>query len=127
MDGTVNLAGPLVDNERWPRITVSSADSDVFRPPAGADVVEWVANSGLATGEVEGIDIGGQPGAHFSMPAGQGVNAGDEYYVLSGDRLIRIVITHCGPADWELYNAFLASFTFDDATTHHCPGWHSPC
>ena len=113
IDGTVNVMGPLAGNERTPPcITIFSHDSDFFRPPAGTDVVAWVADSGLATGEVDGITVGGQPGAHFSMPAGQGVDAGDEYYVLKGDRLIRIVITHCGTADWELYKAFLASFSF---------------
>jgi hypothetical protein len=114
IDGTVNLSGTL-NNERWPCITIFSHDSDFFRPPAGVDVVEWVRDSGLASGEVEGIEIGGQPSAHFATPAGPGVHAGDEYYVLHGDRLLRIVITHCGPEDWELYNAFLASFTFEDA------------
>jgi hypothetical protein len=114
IEGTVNLSGPLVDNERWPCITIFSHDSDFFRPPAGTDVVEWVRDSGLASGEVEGITISGQPGAHFARPASDGVDAGDEYYVLNGDRLLRIVITHCGPADWELYNAFLASFSFSD-------------
>jgi hypothetical protein len=114
MDGTVNLSGPLVNNERWPCITIFSHDSDFFRPPAGTDVVEWVRDSGLAPGEVEGgIEIGSKPGAHFATPAGPGVSAGDEYYVIHGDRLLRIVITHCGPEDWEIYNAFLASFTFD--------------
>jgi hypothetical protein len=123
MDGTVNLAGPLVDNERWPRITISSADSDVFRPPAGADVVEWVANSGLTSREVEsGIDIGGLPSAHVVTPASSRAYAADDYYVIHDGRLIRIAITHSGHKDWELYNAFLASFTFDDATTRYGPG-----
>jgi hypothetical protein len=34
IEGTVNLSGPLVDNERWPCITIFSHDSDFFRPPA---------------------------------------------------------------------------------------------
>lgn len=114
-DGTVNLSGAVVNNERRPPcITIFSHDSAVFRPPAGTDVVEWVRDSGLTSGEVEsGPAIGSQPSAHFATPAGPGVHAGDEYYVIHGDRLLRIVITHCGPVDWEMYNAFLASFTFD--------------
>jgi hypothetical protein len=116
LDGTVNLSGPLVNGERWPCITLFSHDSDFFRPPAGTDVVEWVDNSGLAPGEVEsGPLIGGRPGAHFATPAGPGIHAGDEYYVIHGDRLLRIVITHCGAEDWEMYNAFLVSFTFEEA------------
>lgn len=117
MDGTVNLSGPVVNNERTPPcITISSTDSDFFRPPAGTDVVEWVGASGLAPAEVEsGPEIGGQPSAHFATPTGPGVHAGDEYYVIHGDRLLRIVITHCGPENWERVNAFLASFTFEDA------------
>jgi len=115
IDGTVNLSGPLAGNERTPPcITIFSHDSDFFRPPAGTDVVAWVAESPIASGEVESsVEIGGQPSAHLVTPDGPGVNAGDEYYVINGDRLIRIVITHCGHEDWDLYDAFLASFTFD--------------
>jgi len=116
VDGTVNVMGPLGGNERTPPcITIFSHDSDFFRPPVGTDVVEWVAESPIASGEVDsGMEIGGQPSAHIATPDGPGVHAGDEYYVINGDRLIRIVITHCGPADWDIYNAFLASFSFSD-------------
>lgn len=124
MDGTVTLAGPLVDNERWPCITISSADSDVFRPPSGTDVVEWIANSPLTTREVEsGVEIGGLPSAHVVTEASSRVYAADDYYVIHEDRLIRIAITHCGQEDWEMYNAFLASFTFDGAAASVAPGW----
>ena len=115
-DGTVNLSGPMVNNERRPPcVTIFSHESDFFRPPAGTDVVDWVDDSGLAPGEVEsGPEIGGQTSAHFATPAGPGVHAGDEYYVIHGDRLFRIVITHCGSEDWEMVNAFLASFAFEE-------------
>jgi hypothetical protein len=114
-DGTVNTAGPLVDNERWPCITVSSYESDFYRPPAGTDVVEWVSNSGMINGEIDsGVEIDGRPSAHVAAPASPQAYAVDEYYVIQGDRLFRIAITHCGRQDWGVYDPFLASFTFDD-------------
>ena len=115
MDGSVNLSGPLANNERCPRITISSADSEVFRPPEGVDVVAWVAESPLTSRQVEsGIEIGGLPSAHVVTQASSRVYAADDYYVIHGNRLIRIAITHCGQEDPAIYDAFLASFTFSD-------------
>ena len=115
VDGTVNTAGPLVDNERWPCITVFSCESGFYRPPTGTDVIEWVSNSGMINGEIDGgIEIDGRPSAHVAAPASPQAYAVDEYYVIQGDRLFRIAITHCGREDWRVYDPFLASFTFDD-------------
>lgn len=81
-------------------------------------MVEWVANSGLTAREVErGVEIGGLPSAHVVTEASSRAYAADDYYVIHDNRLIRIAITHCGHEDWEMYDAFLAGFTFDGAPT----------
>jgi hypothetical protein len=115
-DGNVNISGPLVDNERWPCISVSTYESDFYRPPAGSSVVEWVSGFGIPYDEMEmGLEIAELEAIHLKTYASQMAYAYDEYYFIKGDRLFRITIVQCGQEDWELYNSFLRGFSFPHA------------
>jgi hypothetical protein len=114
-DGNVNISGPLVNNERWPCLFVSSYDSDFYRPPTGTDVREWVTQHVLYYNEISEAEIAGLPAARVTTYASPMAYGSDEYYFIKGDRLFRIVIVHCGQEDWGLYNMFLAGFNFPAA------------
>jgi hypothetical protein len=115
-DGNVNISGPLVDNERWPCIAVSTYDSEFYLPPAGTDVAEWVTGFGMPYDEIEtGLEIAGLPAVHLKTYASPMAYAYDEYYFIENERLFRITIIHCGPEDWELYTNFLEGFEFPHA------------
>jgi hypothetical protein len=59
-----------------------------------------------------GTQIAGRPTVHLRHEASQQVGARDEYYVVNDGQLYMITIIHSGPEDWDLYNAFLQSFSF---------------
>jgi hypothetical protein len=115
-DGNVNISGPLVDNERWPCLAVSTYDSEFYLPPAGTDVVEWIAGSGMPYDEIDTeVQIAGLRTVHLRTEASPMAYAYDEYYFIEHDRLFRISIVQCGQEDWEFYNRFLAGFQFPHA------------
>jgi putative hemolysin len=109
----IQITGPLVDNERWPFLEVSHFDSDFYRPPAGTDVAQWVTQFVLAYDEIDtGAEIAGLPAVHLTTNATERSYGFDEYYVIKDGQLFRINIIHAGgQEDWNLYNAFLGSFT----------------
>jgi putative hemolysin len=110
----VQITGPLVDNERWPIIEITHFDSDFYHPPAGTDVAQWVSDFVLAYDEIDtGAVIAGLPAVHLTTNATEQSYGYDEYYVIKGGQLFRINIIHAGgQEDWNLYNAFLGSFSF---------------
>ena len=114
-DGNVNISGPLVDNERWPCLAVSSYESDFYRPPAGTDVREWVMSNVFSYDEMSETEIAGLPTTRITTYESPMAYGYDEYYFIKGDRLYRIIIVHCGQEDWDLYNSFLAGFNFPSA------------
>jgi hypothetical protein len=68
--------------------------------------------------------IAGRPTVHVRHEASQQAGARDEYYFVKDGQLFNIVITHTGPEDWDLYNAFLASFGFSEqAAEFDYEGW----
>lgn len=90
-------------------------DSGFYHPPAGTDVVQWVINFVLAYDEIDaGAEIAGLPAVHLGTEASSQSYAYDEYYVIKDGQLFRIKFLHVGgQEDWELYNGFLRSFTFE--------------
>lgn len=111
----IQISGPLVDNERWPMLEVSHYDSDFYHPPAGTDVFSWVTDAGMPYDELDAeAEIAGLPAVHLVTQATNQSYAYDEYYVIKGGQLFRILILHDGGReDWGLYNQFLRSFSFD--------------
>lgn len=109
----VQITGPLVDNERWPIMEITHFDSDFYHPPAGTDVAQWVADFILAYDEIDtAAVIAGLPAVHLTTNATEQAYGFDEYYVIKGEQLFRINIIHAaGQEDWNVYNAFLESFT----------------
>jgi hypothetical protein len=77
-------------------------------------VAQWVSDFVLAYDEIDtGAVIAGLPAVHLTTNATEQSYGYDEYYVIKGDQLFRINIIHAGgQEDWNLYNAFLGSFSF---------------
>jgi len=112
LDETVQFVG----SGHWPILTVEHVDSPFFHPPTGTDVSQWVLD--LHT-DYDGIGpemtIAGLPAVHLVYKPGPGWEASDEYFFIRDEQLFRILILHSdGQQDWNLYNQFLHSFTFDD-------------
>ncbi len=113
LDATVDFLGPLVDNERWPWLTVSHLDGDFYHPPAGADIYEWVTES-IPYDEIgPDYNVAGIPTVHLVDERSPQAYASDRYYFVKDGQLFVIMVLHAGDQeDWDLYNKFLKSFTF---------------
>ncbi len=112
----VNFDGPLVDNERWPMLSISHYASDFYRPGKGIEVREWILDSEIVYDEI-GLEseLAGWPVIHLSVESSPQANGSDEYYLIKDRQLFRIALLHAaGKEDWTLYNQFLESFTFLD-------------
>ena len=99
------------------RFIVLHYDSDFFHPPAGVDLQQWLTDHTSYDAIDTEVEIAGLPAVHLSNEAGPGWSVSDEYYFIKGDHLYRIYILPDGDQqDWDLYNKFLQSFTFNDET-----------
>lgn len=117
-DGAVEFVGPIVGDEHWPWFTVQHFDSEFFRPPAGTDVQQWIADSNIPyKDEAQETTIGGLPAVHLQVAASPQAYGMDEYYVIAGEQLYKITIMHAGGLqDWDLYEQFLTSINFLDSS-----------
>lgn len=114
LDRSVEFVGPLVNNEHWPWLTISHTDCDFCHPPADADVRQWLADVGVSGQVGSEVQIAGLPTVHFVHEGSPQSYASDEYYFIKDDQLFFISILHAGrKQDWDLYDKFLRSFTFD--------------
>jgi hypothetical protein len=106
----------FVGSGHWPILTVEHVDSDFFHPPAGTDVRQWVLDLYTAYDSIgPEMTIAGLPTVHLVYESGPGWEASDEYFFIRDEQLFRILILHSdGRQDWNLYNKFLHSITFDD-------------
>lgn len=114
---SAQFVGPSADNEHWPWFFVEHYDSDFYHPPAGTDVVQWVADSGMPYDEIgPETEIAGLPTLHLVYEPSPQAYGADHYYFIRGHQLFHIRILHTnGHQDWELYDRFLRSFTFPPA------------
>ncbi len=110
LDDSVQFAA----GREWPVLTVSHYDSDFYHPPAGTDLEQWVMDHVLSYDEMDvEADIAGLPAVHLTTNASPMAYGYDEYYVIRGDQLFKIMMLHVdGQQDWELYNKFLQGITF---------------
>jgi hypothetical protein len=118
----------FVGSEHWPILTVDHGNSDFFHPPAGTDVRQWVLDLYTAYDSIgPEMTIAGLPTVHLVYESGPGWEASDEYFFIRDQQLFRILILHSeGRQDWDLYNQFLYSITFDDeyeSTGSTVEGW----
>jgi hypothetical protein len=88
--------------------------SEFFRPPAGTDIGQWIADSNISyRSEAQDTLISGLPAVRLHVEQSPQAYGMDEYYVINGDQLFKITILHSGgQQDWDLYQQFLQSFTF---------------
>jgi hypothetical protein len=112
---SVSFTGPLEDNEHWPAIWVSSSDTEFYRPPQGTDVGDWLIDHNFADGNFgPERQIGGFTALHTIKTRSPQSYASDDYFLIRGEHLFHIVLLHTGDRqDWELYNRFLDSISFD--------------
>jgi hypothetical protein len=114
LNESVQFSGPLVEGEYWPVLTVSHYDSEFYRPPAGTDVAQWIADNEVPYDEIDTqVLLGGLPAVRLRSEAGPGWYASDSYYVIKDGQLFHILILHAGGReDWELYDMFLQGVLF---------------
>ncbi len=109
----VSFDGPQVDGQPWPSFSISHYNGDFYRPPAGSEVSQWVLDRGIPYDAIgQTTEIGGQPAIHLIVePTAQSYGF-DEYYLINGEQLFRILILHtAGYQDWSLYDQFLQGIT----------------
>jgi hypothetical protein len=111
----VQFAGSAAGGEDWPVLTVDHPDTDFYHPPAGTDVTQWVTDFGMYYDEIgPEREIAGVPAVHLKTNASSMAHGYDEFFFIRGDQLFRILILHTdGQEDWDLYYAFLESFSFE--------------
>jgi hypothetical protein len=114
-DGSVEFVGPMEGDEYWPWFFVSHFDSEFFRPSAGTDVRQWIADSNIPYEPLEDeMSLGGLAAVHFVYEASPQAYGRDEYYVINDGQLFQFTILHAGGLqDWALYEQFLDSIGFD--------------
>jgi hypothetical protein len=115
LDEMVQFAGSAAGGEEWPVLTVEHRDTDFYRPPAGTDVTQWVIDFGMGYDEIgPEREIAGVPAVQLKTNASSMAYGYDEFFFIKGDQLFRILILHNGgQEDWNLYNAFLESLSFE--------------
>jgi hypothetical protein len=116
LNEAVTFSGPLVQGEQWPILTVMHYDSDFYSPPAGTDIVQWIADNEIPYDAIDTeLKIAGLPAVRLSYEAGPGWGASDVYYLIKDGQLFQIQILHNADQEGgELYNQFLAGFGFLD-------------
>jgi putative hemolysin len=113
------ISGPGMDDETWG--IAHPSDREEYRPPAGADLFQWLSEHNLL-GEERLADeqIAGKTAIHFRHAASPQSYAFDQYYFAQAGQLYQITIGHGSQAEnWDLDNRFLRSFQF---TASSVPG-----
>ena len=114
-DGSgVSFDGPLIENERWPMLSISHYASDFYRPGKGVEVRDWILDSEITYDEI-GLEaeLAGLPVIHLSVEPTPQSYGFDQYFLIKDHQLFRIELLHTrGEEDWDLYHQFLDSFTF---------------
>jgi putative hemolysin len=114
--GSLSVVGPMVDGESWPQFTISHPqDREDYRPPEDADLEQWLIDHQLLSEERQpDVQIAGTTAIHVRHNRSPQSFADDRYFLAKSGQLYMIVIGHAGDKeDWELYNHFLQSLTFE--------------
>jgi putative hemolysin len=121
---SLTITGPLVAENNWPLIGVSHpADRPEYRPPEGADLAAWLSENRLLAADAQepaaearqaDTVIAGTLAIHTRFERSPQSFAYDKYFFARAGQLYQIVILHTGDKeDWEVYDHFLQSFTFE--------------
>lgn len=114
----ISVNGPKTAND-WPHFEIYHFDSEFYHPPAGTDVYEWITQKSKVTYDEtdpsKDIKIAGLPAIHLKNHKSLQAEASDYYFFIKGEQLFGIqIIQVSDKEDWDLYNKFLASFTFNN-------------
>jgi hypothetical protein len=112
---SIQISGPLVDNERWPMIEVSYFDSEFYHPPEGQNLGLWVVDHVPSFDAIDpGQQVAGLPAVWVTTKPSPQAYGYDEFYVAKDGQLFRIAFIHTkGQQDWDLYTRFLDNFRFE--------------
>ena len=112
----LSIIGPLNGDENWPQISISHpSDREDYRPPEGADLVQWLTEHYLLGDErLPDVQIAGTTAIHLRHERSPQSYADDRYYFAKSGQLFMVVIGHVADReDWDLYNHFLESIQFE--------------
>ncbi len=112
-----SIQGPIFEDNYWPMIMIAHPqDREEYRPPEGSELEEWLADHNLIDAETYDVmEIAGENAIHTRMESGGQSYNFDYYYFAHKEQLYSIVILHTsGKEDWDLYNHFLDSFSFEN-------------
>jgi putative hemolysin len=113
------VVGPFVleNGEHWPWFNINHPGEADYHPPADVDLQAWLAESSRLPGKVMGTRvIAGETAVHtrFDDPRGPQAYDDDRFYFVHDGQLYEITIMHTGKEDWDVYDQFLDSFSFQD-------------
>jgi putative hemolysin len=112
----INITGPLVDDMNWPQMNISyPIDREEYQLPEGADLATWMTEHNLMMEDrKEDMQIAGETAVHLRHNRGEQSYAADRFFFAKDGQIYVILIGHAGDKeDWELYNRFLNSISFD--------------
>ncbi len=110
------ISGASMGSETWG--IAHPSDRQDYRPPEGADLVQWLTDHNLMGEErLPDEQIAGTTAIHFRHPPSPQSYAFDTYYLANRGQLFQITIGHSSEnEDWNLDNRFLQSFQFIEPT-----------
>ena len=110
---SVEFQGPIEGANYWPWLYIISSDSSFYHPESGTDVKEWVKNMPHDQIGAE-LKIAGFDAIQYITNQSPQSFASDDFYFIKDSQLYQIQLLHSGDKkDWNLYNQFLASFSFN--------------
>lgn len=112
----VNITGPLENGMYWPQINLSYPIGRAeYQLPKGADLAQWLTDHNLMGDDrKEDVQIAGQTAVHLRHERSPQSYAYDRFYFAKNGQIYVVTIRHEGDReDWELYNRFLNSITFE--------------
>lgn len=112
----INITGPLVDDSYWPQMNISyPGGREEYRLPEGADLAQWMSDLNLMMeSRLDDIQIAGETAVHLRHDRSPQSYANDRFFFAKNGQIYVVLIGHAGDReDWELYNRFLNSISFD--------------
>lgn len=111
----VDLKGPMLDSgKEWPRFYIANYTGDDYHPPEGTDLKEWITEKLGYEEFAEDRIIAGENAVHITTVRNIHDDQIERYYFLKNGQIFQADILNTdGKVDWDIYNKFLDSITFD--------------
>jgi len=111
----VDLKGPALSSGlRWPRFYIANYPGEEYRPTDEIKLKPWITEKLGFEEFAEDREIAGTTAVHVDTITNTHDDYIDRYYLLKKGQIFQIDILHVdGQKDWDIYNKFLDSFTFE--------------